>query len=374
MDIKGESVTIDYGEPRPVDLERIEEELDRLVGEAMESTEARRVFGRAVTLVIYSEDGEAPEQVDRIVGRIITRSSARAITIRARPQGNAPRLDTYIRAHCVMRADNTEQCAEQVSLLAVDDALKQLPSAVRRLRLRELPLIVWWRAQPDLTNPLFEQLFNEADQMILDSAFFHVPTERFAQLVHALDTRSDRLPLGDLNWARLTPWRELVAQFFDNPDHLEYLTRLSDIIFEYSAREGGTSAQALLMTLWLASMLDWRAVRDSWRRDGLDRQLSLFSGDREITVKMHGVQETEVRQGWIHSLTLQVAGEPPAEFQINPCGGDCVNMLIKLGDQVTERSAMLNVPDEVTLVCSELDAAQQDRVYHRALEVLEQLV
>ncbi len=375
MVFEGETVSMDYGLPKQVELPAIEVELERLVGEAIADSEVHRVFGRALTLVVYCEDSEESEEVDRLIGRIITRSSARAIMIRAEPHAPQPELHAYIRAHCVIREDNTEQCAEQIAFHVRDDALQELPAAVLRLRLRDLPLVVWWRSQPEPDNPLFVEMLQVADQIILDSAVFTAPIKNLGQLVSELRRESERLPFGDLNWARLTPWRELVAQFFDVPEHLTYLTQLNEIVLEYSAGEGGNPAQALLLTMWLATMLDWQVVSGSWERKGKDRALRLRNQEgHEIRVEIHGREDTEVPRGWLSAVSLRVRGEPPASFHINWCGENCVTTQVQIGDRLVENSRALNIPDEATLVVSEFDASQRDRVYHHVLQVLEQLL
>ena len=43
----------------------------------------------------------------------------------------------------------------------------------------------------------------------------------------------------DMNWGRLTPWREMVAGFFDAPNMRPYLDRIGRINLEYALPEDG---------------------------------------------------------------------------------------------------------------------------------------
>ncbi len=374
MVFKGESITIDHGTPKKVQVPDIEAELAALSGEAV-GADVRRTFGRMLTLVVYSEVDEPPEKLHELVGEIIVRTSARAILIQRVAGENQAGLEADVSTHCVMRGEEeAQQCAELVLLHAHEDVAEDLRSTVLSLRLRDLPLVVWWRARPNMEDALFSELIGASDQIILDSARFDAPADQLAKLVSRLRRESARVPFGDINWARLIPWRELIAQFFDNPEHLDYLNRLNEMSLEYSARDRGNPAQAILLVMWLATLLKWDVVEGSWERKGRTRSLRLSCEGREIRVDIHGSTDVDAPPGWLSAVALRVTGEPTAEFQINWCGDNCVTTLVKLGDRTTERSSALFIPDEVMLVSEEFDASRRDRVYHQALHVLEQLV
>lgn len=371
-----QTMTIEHGTPKKVELSQIEEELEALLGGPEEDQAPRRTFARALTLAIYCDGSDSPDAMDELVGNIITRYSARAIVIRPEPDAEQAELEAWIRTHCLTRGEGeTQICSEQITLNARGDSIKHLHLNVLNLRLGNLPLVIWWRGQPDLENPLFVELLKSGDQVILDSACFSTPTLQLGGLVSKLVKESaGRVPFGDINWARLTPWRELMAQFFDNPDHLQYLNQLSQVQVEYSTAGGGNPAQAVLLVMWLSTMLNWRSMGGSWEKNGKDRLLKLMDGEREIQVQILGVDDALARPGWIESVTLQSQAEPKATFQINACGEDCAQTRIQIGSRTLERMVSLNIPDEVELVCSEFDASQGDRVYHHALEGLEQLL
>jgi glucose-6-phosphate dehydrogenase assembly protein OpcA len=371
----GETMIIDHGTPKQVELSLIEEELEAMRGESDAPEGPRRSFARALTLAIFCDRGDLPEVMDKLVGHIITRYSARAILIRAEPDAEQGHLEAWIRTHCVAHEEGEMQlCAEQITLHARGDSVQLLHNSVLNLRLGNLPLVVWWRGQPDMDNPLFLDLMRSGDQVILDSASFSAPALQLGGLAGRLYREFGHVAFGDINWARLMPWRELVAQFFDNPEHLIYLKQLSEIAIEYSARDDGNPAQAILLTMWLASMLGWQVAAGSWRSSGKNRSFQIKDGDREIHVEIRGREDVDAKSGWLDSVTLKSATDPAATFQIVWCGEDCATTRVNIGERAMERMAVLKIPDEVELVCSEFDASQRDRVYHHALRNLEQLL
>ena len=40
--------------------------------------------------------------------------------------------------------------------------------------------------------------------------------------------------ISDLNWGRITPWRELIAQFFDVTEYRPYLVNVNEIEIEHA--------------------------------------------------------------------------------------------------------------------------------------------
>ena len=80
--------------------------------------------------------------------------------------------------------------------------------------------------------------------------------------------------INDIAWSRLLVWRQLVAQFFDQPTALDSLDTIEEveIIYDPISNEGRCGrSSALLMAGWLATRLGWRApgemvsFRDGWR-------------------------------------------------------------------------------------------------------------
>lgn len=74
--------------------------------------------------------------------------------------------------------------------------------------------------------------------------------------------------ISDLSWSRLTPWRELVAQFFDAPAQVAQLAEISSVTVSYEALAGAADngRQALLLVGWLAARLGWAPATPARRR------------------------------------------------------------------------------------------------------------
>ena len=110
--------------------------------------------------------------------------------------------------------------------------------------------------------------------MIVDSTSFFKPEQDIGYLSALFQTASE-CALSDLNWGRITPWRQLISQFFDVPEYRSYLTGVTSIEIEHSVAPLATQmrtelgdvspnpARALLLAGWLKERLGWSLADDS---------------------------------------------------------------------------------------------------------------
>jgi glucose-6-phosphate dehydrogenase assembly protein OpcA len=132
---------------------------------------------------------------------------------------------------------------ERIVLLAQGRAVRHLESAMFSLLLPELPVVVVWGGRPE--GALFQRAVELADRIIIDSGTRPLATLRqVAQLV------GKGAPIGDLAWARISPWQGLSAEVLDLPNLREHRGNLG------SARvvcAGDVGAEGALLAGWFAS-------------------------------------------------------------------------------------------------------------------------
>jgi glucose-6-phosphate dehydrogenase assembly protein OpcA len=169
---------------------------------------------------------------------------------------------------------------------------------------------------------LFQRMVDLCDRLIVDSGVFARPIEGLAQLAaHQQRAAGDR-GVGDFHWVRLTPWRNLAAQFFDGEELRPYASCIDSVRLGYTHDEHthGGLGQALLLAGWLASCLGWapcpRAAR--WHGD---------------TVHLEAERPTEGGAGIVSiDIRRQATGDrrqatggplPPAASATGPGGPGC---------------------------------------------------
>ena len=201
-----------------------------------------------MTLVVLSDEGDDFSALGETVAALMPEYPARAILIRLHPDG--PRsLSERVYAQCWMPFGQRRQiCCEQIEITASDAALADLPGVVLPLAVADLPVILWCRATRLLGMPVFSQIAAMATRVILDSAAMPDPRATLGRLADA----SARVAIGDLAWTRLTRWREMLAQVFENRERLAHIAAIARVRVAF----GGTyETGARYMAAWIADAL-----------------------------------------------------------------------------------------------------------------------
>jgi glucose-6-phosphate dehydrogenase assembly protein OpcA len=329
----------------------------------------------ALTLLVYVESEEDGREVSNLISAVTQQHPCRAIVIVAEPEAAPPALTASISAHCHLPAAGAKQvCCEQITLLARSDAVENLDNVVVPLTVSGLPVHVWWRAERFAPPQYFEQILRLSNHLLLDSARFAIPEEALSNLGAEIRKLGDRLAVTDLNWARITPWRELIAQFFDSVETRPYLDSLSEVRIEYNPAAPGIPARRgrlLLLIGWLASRLNWEPVGQ--RGDAGSENRSFRFASRQ------GVVEVGMAPGRFEdrgpAVTLSLVSKSPsgtATFGLASAVREesIVTRFDLPGRAPVERVVHLAVPEEVELVNEELKVIGRDRIFEEALQVI----
>src|SRR3954471_23996685 len=169
----------------------------------------------SMTLIVMADEDAA--SIGETIAALMPEHPARTIHIRTSGPGERA-LSERVYAQCWMPFGQRRQiCCEQVEITAADAALADLPSVVLPLAVADLPVILWCRTARLFGMPEFRQIASMARKVILDSATMPDPRDALRRLAVA----SQRgVLIGDLAWTRLTRWREMLSQVFENRQRL----------------------------------------------------------------------------------------------------------------------------------------------------------
>jgi glucose-6-phosphate dehydrogenase assembly protein OpcA len=216
-----------------------------------------------------------------------------------------------------------------------------------------------------------------ADRLIVDSADFARPE---LTLPHVARLARLRVGITDLNWARLTHWRELIAQFFDVPAWRPFLGGITGIRAGFTVDMDGRDIhplQALLLLGWLASRLGWRPVEALAPSEagGLLFRMARDDG-APIMVRLRPRFERGLDAGDMSGVRIQATlGRDTAEFVIKraPDERHATATATINGVARGERVVPLPALGIRELLGEELAIAGNDSVYEGALGVLMEL-
>jgi len=334
-----------------------------------------------LNLIVTVPNEPAAERVVATMMGLGFRHPSRAIVLVASPEASGPTLDAAISAHCHAVHEGDEQvCYEEVVLTVRGEAASHLDGIVAPLQIHDLPTLVWWPGDPPFADPVFDQLVELSDRLIIDSTDFSDLLVGFRRLAN-LRRRSG---VGDLTWNRLGWWQELTAQFFDAPRFRRYLPNLNRVRITYALQpEGGPSpaddpldpargaaspiAQAILYASWIASRLNWKRHSTAQPLEGGRLGLILEGRYAMVELQISGVPSAEVPAGELLSVRLRAYGETgAAEFIIDRDGDEATVASNADGMTAQLRRVRMERPAESELLSGSLMADRHEDVYEAA--------
>ena len=359
------------GESRPVKVRDIEDALTQLW---MTNHSGGRSGMQAyvLNLIILGGEGIEPAEVQSVAAKVGATHPSRTIVVQlgADPE---QRMQAWISAQCEYPAGGDQSGSELVTIEASGDAARQVPGTVIPLLIPEVPVVLWCPSDAALRHPIFPALMDAADQLVVDSSSFADAISALAH-VHALATEEyPGVAFRDLAWARLTPWRELSAQFFDASPARPFLDGIHRIQVTYAHGEGGqfNPEQALLYASWLASRLGWEAI-PNLRRFGRQAMLIARAGDAPVALEFTARRVPELPAGCLLSTRiLAQVDDQDASFAIERAadGAHTVVTTDIQGQRPQERIVPMHEPTVAEVLSDEVSAVRRDHVYDEALAV-----
>jgi glucose-6-phosphate dehydrogenase assembly protein OpcA len=202
----------------------------------------------SMTLIVIADEADDTGALGETMAALMPEHPARTVLVRLCGQRERA-LSERVYAQCWMPFGQRRQiCCEQVEITAADAALGDLPSVVLPLAVADLPVMVWCRTPRLLAMPEFGQIASMATKTIMDSAA--MPNAREALRLIAAASASG-LTIGDLAWTRLTRWREMLSQVFENRERLSQLASCTRVTVEYGP---GEETSARYLGAWIASV------------------------------------------------------------------------------------------------------------------------
>ncbi|MBI1885969.1 MAG: glucose-6-phosphate dehydrogenase assembly protein OpcA [Chloroflexi bacterium] len=350
---------------RAVNVRAVEEALDALrqqaAGGAATGESAHGLRTSVLTLVVYAADGDTARWARDIVAALPSHHPSRALIIVARPSQQEPRIDADLSAHCHLPEPGVQQqvCCEQVFLTVRGRAADHLHSVILPLLVPDLPVHLWWTAPLDADPHLFEEMAGTCDRLIVDSARYEPPS--LTRLDELARSEVPACSVGDLNWSRLTAWRELIAQFFDGATLRPYLERIEEVGVEIV--DSASRTEGVLLAAWLAGRLGWEPAGDAGKR-----QMRMKAGDGEVGISIDEKRQAGAEAG-LTAVRLVAAGpEGRVTFSLRrePDPG-LVSASVKGPGLDLDWMSHLERESDAGLLSQQLAVVGPDRVYEEAL-------
>lgn len=256
-----------------------------------------------------------------------------------------------------------------------------LASLVSPLMISELPTFLWWPSSDFSNSPVFEDLVEIVDRMIVDSALLGNDARTVAQLRTLLDDERDPW-VGDFSWLRLEPWRHLIAQFFDPSEVQACLgtTAQVNIAYAQNRKDRGSGFAAALLTVgWLASRLGWEVIEplEPRKSGGWSVPLKATNADgktRDVQVRLKPDQSPAARFS-LRSVELITVGDHQGVFRITRTDKDDLITSSETEDApYVSRMVYSRRQSNVEMLGEELQRFGPDRVFEDAIRCATRLL
>ncbi len=362
---------------RQVDVAAIERELTELWKAAAHEGDAGAAVLRVclLNLLVFTTDESCIGEVSDIVAHITASAPCRAIIVHANPAGNAPDAQAWIASHCHLDDHRRQVCCEEIRVSVSGAAIKYLARTVAPLIAPDLPVFLWWRDVQTLREKYFGDFLPEVDRVIVDSrGLTHRDPLASELAAFVLETRR-RAAFSDLNWTRLTRWRDLIAGLFDAPDLTQYLSEITRVSITYAKDDEspGLPMQTLLLAGFLIAQLDWK-LKDAYAITPHQAELRFRAARRRVTLTIEPQTDSRLPQRELTAVTLSAERPAPALFQVvcQPTQG--TDLLYTTTVNITQGArhhTTITLPalTDARLMTREVEIFGRSKPYERALRM-----
>jgi glucose-6-phosphate dehydrogenase assembly protein OpcA len=357
-----------------INVDAIERQLTALWQQASQDEEHGGVTRASMfNLLVYVPSRAEASKLYEMLTDITAARPCRAILIVADADAPEETLTAEATSRCTLPSASSKQvCCEQVTITAGGAQADEVPSAVAPLLLSDLPVYLWWHAVPRLADTaMFRRLVDLSDRVVIDSAQFRDPEADLASMAAVLTETPRWTALSDLNWARLTAWRALLAGFYDIAGYRPLLNQLKQVTIRYAppATDSGLiPTRALLLAGWLASRLRWSVQPGSAKRTAESASLEVSVDGRSFGLEFLHTRR-EIEPGHLALVTIESDADQSVTFTVRRSadGQRIETSVTRDEEKSSQRVLSYEGLSETELIGKELEILGHDRVYEQAV-------
>jgi glucose-6-phosphate dehydrogenase assembly protein OpcA len=400
---------------KTLDVEVVERQLAELwkqtEGDRNSDSEAAVLRARVANLLVFVGSDAMLNEVHQVMPELTATHPSRVLLMLGRREAEdrdiEMSVDSFFQSD--KRMGGKRLCCEEVSFKAQGKFVVELPSAALPLVVPDLSTFLWWRNSLRVSDKVFDTLVRAVDRLVLDSAEFDEPARDLIEIDKLyVQDQSSEVGISDLNWARLTLWRGLLADFYDVPAYQIWLDRIDFVGIDYAGPELAPEAvapQALLIAGWLASRLGWTLAEEQSinekaetiafefrgsspavsegvadRVRGSSPTIRKGVGDRTIRFELNRVERGERKPGRLVRVELRSSGTESSKELTSFVVTRSENNLhvlseARLGSN-THRGRVLPVRNRSAahLLSREMEILCNDQIYQEALAVAAKMI
>ena len=364
--------------PQTLDVEAVEQALAELgqqtAGDTQPEREEATLRTRAADLMVFVTSEITLDETHQTISDLALIHPCRALVMLADEAGESSDIELFVSAltQSEGRSKRAQVCCEEVTLVARGHFTAELPSAAIPLLVPDLPVFLWWRDLERVDDPTFPPLAQAADRLVIDSADLGDVSSTLIALSQLFDRQgNDAIAVSDINWARLTSWRALLANFYDVAEYRHALNNLDLVTIDYVSPEGstdGVAPQALLVAGWLASRLQWD-VNQLPPESAQELWFECRHNGRALRLILRRVEMETMKPGRLAQVELQTSEGEGASFVVKRTdNGLHLETQAVIGGRVCPgRTLPVRNRSTAQLLAREMEILAKDVTYEEAL-------
>ncbi len=266
----------------------------------------------AMTLLVATDeqDGYICSQT---IAELMRAHPSRGIVITISPEAEH-NLEARVLAQCWKPFGKAQQiCCEQIEITARPDSWPNVGPTLAGLTVADLPVIFWCRHRaalsPDATAEQkagLEAVLDLSTKVVIDTAGYEA-IDAF-ELIHRLQSKG-RI-VADLEWARLTSWRQPIAQLFDNPARANKLAAFRTIEITHSGERPSTGMLYLASWLSGSQRAEVRWIKSEASGPALQK-ICLVAESEQIMAERNGTDSVRLHSTNGRERTYNIPELPP---------------------------------------------------------------
>ena len=260
-----------------------------------------------MTLVAIATSEADERRARRASLAIASQHPSLTIIVREEPNVRTGRIDASIATHALSTSSASNAQCEIVSLHVRGAAGEHLAALVDPLLISGVPTYMWWLDTPPFGTKEFADALRICDALVVDSARFDRPYHSFLGLADLALHSHKHLGVADLQWARLAPWRETIAQFFEPKERRKFMAGIAELGIDYVGEGRGNRIAAALLMGWFASALGWKVERAVGGGGGVVVAHFVTEGGRQLEVAFRSVPKAHLAQGEVSAVRMSGA-------------------------------------------------------------------
>lgn len=341
----------------PVPIAKINKNLTKLWQDMAESKNPI-VRASVLNLIVISHKLDELDNITAVVKNISNHHPGRVIIIAVDILSDSKDIRAFISTHCRPHGNSEKYlCSEIITILTGKPGQNHITGIILPLLLSDLPVFLWWMDTNLDRFKEYQNLTHNINRILLNSPDC-ISQQKCNTYLSRITSLSQKVATSDLQWAKLTDWREAIASFFDQ-DNQNLLDNINELHISHSCKS--VSLKAILLLGWMASILDWQLAGGDLFKNG---NIQFVSHEhRNISVTVLPEQDKPLKN---EILKIQIkTGTRDKQYTLDATRtSNGISTIVKENNQIIASNLhVIKNHEQTRLVCNELDFLKEDKVY-----------